>query len=72
MNLEANDNVCYGARSGQDTEDIRVEIEPGQSRVITWPIIPLEAGNAILKIKAYTTAENDIVEKVLVVIVSYS
>ena len=68
--LQGNEGICYGARPGENTERIRVTVEPNKATQLAWPIVPLRTGVFPIRVKAFTSAGGDIVEKKLHVVVS--
>ena len=45
-------------------------MEPNKAKQLAWPIVPLKTGVFPIRVKAFTSAGGDIVEKKLHVVVS--
>lgn len=65
--MEGTENICYGAQPGDRSPSKDIRVGPHDSHSVSYPIVPLAAGEFKIKLLAFTPSVfgADIIEKTL-------
>lgn len=59
------DGICYSSPPGENTDFVRLEIEPNEAASAYFPVVPLEIGEFPITVKAFSSWGRDAVERIL-------
>ncbi|XP_013420336.1 venom factor isoform X1 [Lingula anatina] len=68
MFMDGTEGVCASSLPGTKSQEKMFVVAPGDAYSVSYPIVPLEAGEYPIKVKAFTSFGPDIVEKKLLVV----
>ncbi|XP_070581805.1 complement C3-like [Ptychodera flava] len=66
--LQGVEGLCAGARPGEQSQRKQFNVPGNDATSVTFPVIPMEVGEIPIRIKAFSPAGGDIVEKLLRVV----